>query len=118
MPATLLAEGVALKDGEPFGEYINYPGEHSRWWPDVKQRLSPFFRGCEWRDWPRGRVLYSMKMQRFEVCLNQQLQIPRLEAAILTFFKLRESNTIFMSDPHYAEARFRLDLRGSTDDSG
>ena len=115
LSAALLVDGVALVDGEPYGEYINYPAEHSSCWPDVKQHLSPFFHDCEWRDWPRGRVLYNTKAVRFEVCLNEQLQKPRFEAEILAFFNLREANTYFMSDPHYTEARFTLDLRGSVE---
>jgi len=38
----LLGSGVAIGDGERYGDYINYPREHSQYWPEIKQRLPPF----------------------------------------------------------------------------
>ena len=107
-PPTLLGSGVAVKDGEPYGDYINYPGEHLRYWPDIKRHLSPFFHDCKCKDWPRGRVIYNTKTQRFDVYLNEQLQTPGFESEILAYFNLPEDKTSFASDPHYTGVRFDL----------
>jgi hypothetical protein len=75
---TLLGSGVAIEVGERYGDYINYPGEHSRCWPGVKRRLSQFFHDSEPKDWPRGRVIYNTKTQHFDVYLNEQLADTRV----------------------------------------
>jgi hypothetical protein len=80
---TLLGSGVPIENGEPYGDYINYPSEHSRYWADIKLHLSPCFHDCECTDWPRGRVIYNTKTQRFDVCLNEQLQKPELKPRFL-----------------------------------
>jgi hypothetical protein len=114
---TLVGSGVAIGDGQPYGEYINYLGDHSQHCLEIKPRLPPFFHHCGPKDWPRGRVIYNTKTQRFDVYINGQLQTPMLEAAILGYFNLTAANTTFTSDPHYAEARFTLDLQGSPEDA-
>jgi hypothetical protein len=40
---TILGPGRSIEDGERYGDYINYPDEHSRCLPEVRERLSPFF---------------------------------------------------------------------------
>ena len=109
---TLLGSGVPIENAEPHGNYINYPGEHSRYWPDIRGHLSPCFHDCEWKDWPRGRVVYNTGTQRFDVYLNDQLQTPEFEAEILAYFHLPNAGTSFASDPHYADARFTLGSEG------
>lgn len=109
---TLLGSGVAVEDGEPYREYMNYPGEHSRYWPDIKPHLSPFFHDCGPKDWPRGRVTYNTTSQRFDVYLNEQLLTPKFEAEILIYFNLPGAKTSFASDAHYTEVRFTLGVQG------
>ena len=108
---TLVGSGVAVADGELYGDYINYPGEHLRYWPDVNPLLSPFFHDRGLKDWPRGRVLYNTKSQGFEVYLNEQLQTPKFVAEILIYFNPPAATTSFASDPHCSEARFTLGCR-------
>jgi hypothetical protein len=110
---TLLGTGVAVEDGEPYGDYINYPREHSQYWPEIKQRLPSFFHHCGAKDWPRGRVIYNAKTQHFDVYLNEQLQTPEFEAEILSYFNLPAAETSFASDPHYARVLFTFDLQDS-----
>jgi hypothetical protein len=111
-PPRLVGHGVALADGERYGDYINYPGEHLRYWPDAKPYLPAFFHDHGHKDWPRGRVLYNTKTQTFEVYLNEQLRTPTFEAEILAYFNLPEAITLFACDPHYSEARFELGPAG------
>ena len=110
--ARFVGSGVAVSEGARYGEYINYPGEHSLYWPDIKPRLSFFFHDHGPKDWPRGRVLYNTKTQAFEVYLNEQLQTPKFVAEILACFNLPQATTSFASDPHYSEARFTLGREG------
>jgi hypothetical protein len=105
---TLLASGVPVESGERYGEHINHPGEHLRYWRGIKLRLSPFFHDCEGRDWPRGRVIYNTRTQRFNVHLNEQLQAPEFQSEIVSRFNLPKGKTAFASDAHYADARFIL----------
>jgi hypothetical protein len=109
-PPRLLRFGVSIENAERYGDYLNHPGEHSRYWPDIKRRLSTFFHDSEPKDWPRGRVIYNTRTQRFDVFLHEQLQTPEFEAEILAYFKLPEATSSFASDPHYADVRF---TRGS-----
>jgi hypothetical protein len=107
--------GAAVGNGEPYGEYTNYPGDHSQYWLETKPRLPPFFHDCGGKDWPRGRVFYNTRTQRFDVYLNGQLQTPEFEAQVLAYFDLPAAKTSFASDPHYTEARFQLNLQDSKD---
>ena len=75
----ILGSGVAVGNGEPYGEYINYPGDHSQYWLETKPRLPPFFHDCGAKDWPRGRVIYNTKTQRFDVYLNGNCRHPSLK---------------------------------------
>jgi hypothetical protein len=106
---TLLASGVPVESGERYGEHINHPGEHLRYWRGIKLRLSPFFHDCEGRDWLLGRVIYNTTTQRFDVYLNEQLQTPEFQSEILSCFNLPKGKTAFASDTHYADARLTLD---------
>lgn len=107
-PPTLVGHGVAVADGELYGDDINYPGEHLRYWPHANPFLPSYFHDHGHKDWPRGRVLYNTKTQAFEIYLNEQLQTPTFEAEILAYFNLPEATTSFASDPHYSEACFKL----------
>jgi len=109
---TLLADGTPLEDGEVYREYINYPGDHSKYWPEIKWRLTPFFHHHGPKDWPRGRVFYNTKTQRFDVYLNDQLRTPGFEGEILAYFNLSKAQTSFASDPHYADADFTIGPEG------
>src|ERR1700735_667989 len=71
-PPRLLRFGVSIENAERYGDYLNHPGEHSRYWPDIKRRLSTFFHDSEPKDWPRGRVIYNTRTQRFAVFLHAQ----------------------------------------------
>jgi hypothetical protein len=108
-PPKLVGHGVAVADGERNGDYLNYPEEHLRYWPDAKPDLPFFFHDHGPKDWPRGRVLYNTKTQAFEVYLNEQLLTPTFVPEILAYFSLPEATTSFASDPHYSEAHFTLD---------
>lgn len=112
---TLLGSGVAVEDGEPYREYINYPGDHVEYWLEIKPSLAPFFRDCGPKDWPRGRIAFNTTSQRFDVYLNGQLQTLKFEAEIVAYFNLPEARTSFASDAHYIETRFTLGVRGPHD---
>jgi hypothetical protein len=112
----LLGSGVPVEHGEPYREYINYPGDHARYWLEIKPSLAPFFSDGGPKDWPRGRIGYDTTSQRFDVYLNEQLQTPQFEAEIVAYFNLPEARTSFLSDTHYTEARFTLGVQGPHDD--
>ena len=104
----LLASSAPVEEGEPYGIYINYAGQHVDYWEDVKPKLPYFFHDSGPKAWPRGRVAFNARVKRFEISLHEQLQTPRFEDVILEFFELRRSETVFVSDPHYVDARFML----------
>lgn len=87
-PPRLVGHGVAVADGERYGDYINHPGEHLRYWPHAKPYLPSVFHDHGHKDWPRGRVLYNTKTQAFEVYLNEQLRTLTFEAEIHAYFQL------------------------------
>ena len=51
---TLLGSGVAVGDGEPYGDYINYPREHSQYWPERGICLTQVAPICSMRGWQRN----------------------------------------------------------------
>jgi hypothetical protein len=109
----ILVSGVRLEEAERYGEYLNYPGDHSRLWPGIKQHLTSFFHDCDYRDWPRGRVIYNIRTRCFEIYLNDQLRTPEFEAEILANFNLPKAETTFATDPHYIFALYTLVAEGT-----
>jgi len=47
---TFLGTGVAVGDGEAYGEYINHPGDHAQFWLEISPRLLPIFHHCGPKD--------------------------------------------------------------------
>ena len=71
----------------------------------------PLFHDCEWQGLARGAASFTnTETQRFDVCLNEQLQTPEFQSEILSCFNLPKSETSFASNPHYADTRFELNL--------
>ena len=58
-------------------EYVNYPGEHSRLWLEIKLRLPPFFHDCGPKDWRRGRGSYNINNAAFRRLPQRATDRPR-----------------------------------------
>jgi hypothetical protein len=84
----------------------------------MRLQLAAFFHDHGPKDWPRGRVLYDTRTQKFSVYLNDQLQASAFEREILARFNLPPGQTLFASDLHYSQARFKLNAQGRQQDGG
>jgi hypothetical protein len=116
---TLLADGVALMDGEPYGDYINdyinYPREHSCWWPDVKQHLSPSSTIANGEIGRGAASSTTRKRRALRFASTSNYRNPGLKRRFSYSSASWKPILTFMSDPHYTDARFTLDLRGSAE---
>ena len=108
----IIASSVPVQQGKTYGMYINGPDDHISFWRTMSPVMSPLLHDSGPKDWPRGRVLFNTAMKHFEVDLNRQLVAPEFRAEILAHFRLPKASTVFRSDPHYAETRFRFGPQG------
>jgi hypothetical protein len=82
------------------GRWILTP-DHATFWTAL-QRLVPQWKGNEYTDFPRGRVLFDAMEEVFLVYSSQAIvKSPGVRAMILAEFKLPLGATIFEADYRY-----------------
>ena len=96
----LLAAPFALEAGEDYGDAINGPTDHVKFWPEF-QTIHRELRELEYQDVPRGRVLYMKPDRQFLVYMDKTLHTAKVKSAIRKTFGLAASNTRFLLDAHY-----------------
>jgi hypothetical protein len=59
----------AVQDGEAYGDAINGLTDHVKYWPQF-QKSHPELRSMEYRDVPRGRVMFMKPSRKFHRALH------------------------------------------------
>jgi len=97
------SESTSLRDAEGYGNFKIYDGSHYESWKKVVSQ-NPKWRGMEYEDIPRGRVVYKMdaKKPEFIVFMARELNDAKTKRAITSRFNLPSSQTRFdFTDEHY-----------------
>ena len=92
---------VSIRDAEDYGDFRIYGGSHYEEWSKAV-RANPSWRGKEYEEIPRGRVVLCMVPgnSRFVVYMPRRLE--RHEKEIARAFRLPSGHTQFdYSDQHY-----------------
>jgi hypothetical protein len=97
----LLIDSTPLSEGEPYGDHLTHPRSHIDVWE--QWRLSGKVPGeSEYEEFPRGRVVYNTKTQRFTLLGDKCiLRDKRVVSQILSELNLPSKNTDNGTDSHY-----------------
>ena len=96
----LVANSIPWRQADIHGGFYNGKNDHGALWT-MLQRLMPQWKGNEYTDFPRGRVLFHSTEEVFLVYLSQAIvKSPGVRAMILAEFKLPLAATKFEADYH------------------
>ena len=97
----LVADSIPWRQADIHGGFYNGKNDHAALWTTL-QRLLPQWKGLEYTDYPRGRVLFHSTEEVFLVYSSQAIfNSPKVRAMILAEFKLPLAATKFAADYHY-----------------
>ena len=97
----LVADSISWRQADIHGGFYNGKNDHAALWT-MLQRLMPQWKGNEYTDFPRGRVLFDAMEEVFLVYSSQAIvKSPGVRATILAEFKLPLAATKFEADYHY-----------------
>jgi len=102
---TIIDDVTPLGEAEDYGDCKTHSRDHWSVWEALKKHLG--LQG-EYEDWPRGRVVYNARTQRFVVYLDRSLDSPNFRNTILRTFSLLAVNTDFSYDEHYSQATYEV----------
>lgn len=101
----LLATKTPWPEAEDYGDFKTEATAHYTFWPRLRRSLKLV---GEYEDWPRGRVVYDTKKDRFTAYIDPQLAADAFKAAIVGYFGLPLEKTAFAFDAHYSAAKFKV----------
>jgi hypothetical protein len=103
-------DATSLAEAEPYGDFLTHPSGHyevwSRWQerraaPSAVQSIFQEIAGREYEDFPRGRIVYQIKTDRFILYADRRLQQEHTIANIAEKFGLAPGTFVVRSDAHY-----------------
>ena len=97
------SEMTSMRDAEGYNDFLIHEGAHYDAWRKVVSQ-NPKWKGTEYEDVPRGRVVYRKdpKKPEFIVFAARELNKARSKNAIMGEFSLPHSHTRFdFTDEHY-----------------
>ena len=98
---TMFAESVSLRDAEDYGEFRIFEGSHVDSW-DKAVRANPKWRGKEYEEVPRGRVVYRRDPKKPEFIVYLPKRIGKYKNKVVARFNLPSGHVRFdTSDEHY-----------------
>jgi hypothetical protein len=97
----LVIDSMPLGEAEPYGDHLTHPRSHIDVWE--QWRLSGKVPGeSEYEEFPRGRVMYNTKTQRFRLLADRCiLQNQNVVKKIMSELHLHTRNTDTGTDAHY-----------------
>jgi hypothetical protein len=97
----LVADSIPWRQADFYGGFYSGKNDHAALWTTL-QRLLPQWKGVEYTDYPRGRVLFDAMEEVFLVYSSQAIvNSPGVRAMIVAEFKLPLAATKFEADYHY-----------------
>jgi hypothetical protein len=97
----LVADSIPWRQADVYGGFHSGKNDHTAFWTTL-QRLLPQWKGKEYTDFQRGRVLFDSMEEVFLVFSSREIvNSPGLKKMIVTEFKLPLAATKFQADLHY-----------------
>lgn len=97
----MFSESVTLQSAEGYGEFKIFDGSHYALWKKAVE-VVPQWKGREYEEIPRGRVVYRKAPKKPEFIVYMPRQIVKFKAKVIVRFNLPvRSVLIDTSDEHY-----------------
>ena len=97
----LVADSIPWRQANISSSFYSGKNDHAAFWTTL-QRLVPQWKGNEYTDYPRGRVLFDAMEEVFRVYSSRAIiGSPALRNLILAEFKRPLAATKFAADYHY-----------------
>jgi hypothetical protein len=98
---SLVADSIPWRQADVYGGFYSGKNDHAAFWTTL-QRLLPQWKGVDYTDYPRGRVLFDSMEEIFLVYSSRGIvNSPGLRKMIPMEFKLPWAATKFAADYHY-----------------
>ncbi|ESX51845.1 hypothetical protein X760_31320 [Mesorhizobium sp. LSHC422A00] len=106
----ILADAIGLADAEQYGEVLTHPGGHYDYWETMKQRGPTWLRArnvsasllqTDYEDWPRGRVVYSIRDNRPIVYADPRVKTKSRIELVRAAFQIPDADHVIRKDSHY-----------------
>ena len=108
----VIGKACNLEEGqENVPGLIDSPDSHIELWEHDPGFTIPFpeFKGSEYQDVPRGRVIYSAKTKKVIVYMDKALHTKRTREIISKFFQLGGTEVVWKTDIHYTTQANEID---------
>jgi hypothetical protein len=97
----MFAEGISLREASDYGECRIFEGSHHDLW-DKAVKTNPKWRGLEYEDIARGRVVYRRDPKNPEFIVYMPKQLMKHKGKVISRFKLPQGHVRFdITDEHY-----------------
>jgi hypothetical protein len=97
----LAADSIPWPQADVYGGFYSGKNDHASLWTTL-QRLMPQWKGNEYTDFPRGRVLFDSMVEVFLIYSSQAIvNSPDFKKMILAEFNLPLAATKFAADYHF-----------------
>lgn len=110
---TVIGKAVEIKAGEEsVPGIVDSPDDHITLWEKTPGFLTlyPALIGMEYQTVPRGRILYNRTKKKTVVYMDRCLFRSDIKSKISHFFRLKDAETVWRSDPHYTIAPETISL--------
>jgi hypothetical protein len=98
---TMFAESVTLEDAEDSGDFKDFGSSHYAMW-DRAVRANPKWKGLEYEQIPRGRVIYRNDHKEPEFIVYMAKRLSKFKRNLISRFNLPAGHVRFdFSDEHY-----------------
>lgn len=113
----VIGETMPLQNAEIYGDTLTNPNGHYDFWERMKssRAKSREYRNInervfqsEYEDWPRGRVVYHIKGQKFSLLADKRLHTIRRLKMLREHFNLPDNHTDYKKDGHYSQINISL----------
>lgn len=112
--AAIIAVAVPFDRASAYGDMLTADTGHLEHWSRLARRGARALREAEiptapvwseYEEWPRGRVLYDRRNQRFVLRADRQLHRPEFVRLIADHFGLVAAGATILPDDHYRSVR-------------
>ncbi len=103
----ILTKHCTLDAAEEYGDCLTFgPGHYEVWenWRSagaLQPPLASIVRSHEYEEWPRGRIVFDRKADRFFLYADRRIQKAGLAPALISLFHIPPARVTMLSDPHY-----------------
>ena len=97
---TILYDSCPINNADTYGDFKICNTDHYSYWKKI-QKTYPRLKIVDYDFYPRGRVVYNTKTDKYHLILDRCIQDENAIDLIIDEFKLPKKDVIIMNDEHY-----------------